>query len=75
INASLKVFSSRIVALKLLEPVIAAVLAAVIFHEHLSPQMIAGSVVLLAALALIMSADSQIMLRFPAYLKRLISAL
>jgi drug/metabolite transporter (DMT)-like permease len=58
LNASLKTFAPRIVALTtLLEPVIAGVLASIIFGEILSTQMIIGAVLLLGALALVMASS------------------
>ena len=55
LNASLRWFSSSTVAFStLLEPVFAAVLAAIIFAEHLSTQTICGCVIVLVSLAIIL---------------------
>ena len=56
LNASLKTFEPRVVALTtLLEPIIAGVLASFIFGEAITLQMIAGGVLLIGALALVMA--------------------
>ena len=56
LNISLKSFAPRVVALStLLEPVIAGIMASILFGEILSTQMIIGAAVLLFALALVMS--------------------
>lgn len=58
LNAALKTFEPRVVALTtLLEPVVAGVLAAIFFGEMLSGQMIAGAGLLLGALALVLAAS------------------
>jgi drug/metabolite transporter (DMT)-like permease len=58
INAALKKFRSSVVALStLLEPVFAAVLAIPFFGETLTIQMVAGSILLLAGLALVLKAQ------------------
>jgi drug/metabolite transporter (DMT)-like permease len=55
LNASLRTFSSSTVAFStLLEPVCAAVLAALLFKENLTPLTISGSILVLAALAVIL---------------------
>ena len=52
-NASLRTFSPSVVSLTtLLEPLIAALLAAALFHEALSLATIAGGALILAAVAL-----------------------
>jgi drug/metabolite transporter (DMT)-like permease len=53
LNAALRDFTPSIVALStLLEPVVAAGLAAALFHEGLSPEVIAGGLAVLAAVAI-----------------------
>jgi len=55
INASLRWFSTSTVAFStLLEPVFAAVLAAALFGEKLSPVTIFGSAIVLTALGIIL---------------------
>lgn len=59
LNASLRVFTPSVVALTtLLEPVIAAVLASLVFGEHLSPFTYAGGVLVLCAVARALSAHA-----------------
>lgn len=56
-NLSLKSFSPNVVALStLLEPVFAAVLALIVFHEALSREMIVGALLIVAGLMAVMSA-------------------
>jgi drug/metabolite transporter (DMT)-like permease len=58
LNASLRWFSSSIVAFStLLEPVFAAVLAAMIFAENLSAQTVSGCAIVLISLAVILKAQ------------------
>jgi drug/metabolite transporter (DMT)-like permease len=53
LNAALRDFTPSTVALStLLEPVSAAVLAALLFHEGLSPQAFVGALIVLAAVAI-----------------------
>ncbi len=53
LNAALRDFSPKTIALTtLLEPVIAAALAALLFHEALAPQTIAGGALVIAAVGL-----------------------
>jgi drug/metabolite transporter (DMT)-like permease len=55
LNASLRSFSATVVALStLLEPVFAAILAALLLQEHLSLQTILGCFIVLASLAVIL---------------------
>lgn len=57
-NASLRFFSpSAIATATLLEPVFAAILAALIFAETMSPLALAGGVVLLAAIGIVLRFD------------------
>lgn len=58
LNASLRVFSpSAIATATLLEPVFAAILAALIFAETMSPLAAAGGVLLLAAIGIVLRFD------------------
>jgi drug/metabolite transporter (DMT)-like permease len=58
LNAALRDFSPSVVALStLIEPVAAAALAALIFHEGLGPGTIAGGVLVLAAVAIALGAS------------------
>lgn len=58
LNASLRWFSPSAISFSsLIEPVIAAVLALIIFHEALAPIAILGGVVLLAAIAVFLRED------------------
>lgn len=60
-NAALRWFSARAVALTtLLEPVIAGVLALVIFMERLTPTALAGGVLILAAIAVFLREEALI---------------
>ncbi len=59
LNASLKFFSpSAISTATLLEPVFAAILAALIFAEHMSGLAIAGGLLLLGAIAVVLRFDT-----------------
>ncbi|MBC5815553.1 MAG: DMT family transporter [Candidatus Eremiobacteraeota bacterium] len=60
LNASLRVFSpSAIATATLLEPVFAAILAALIFAESMSLLAVAGGVLLLAAIGIVLRFDRQ----------------
>ena len=58
LNASLRWFSPSAISFStLLEPITAAILALVIFHESLSPLSLAGGVVLLASIAVFLNEE------------------
>jgi drug/metabolite transporter (DMT)-like permease len=58
LNASLAFFTPSVVALSTLcEPVVAAVLAAVAFHERIGPKTALGGVLVLGAVALVLRAS------------------
>ena len=60
LNAALRDFSPSVVALStLIEPVAAAALAALIFHEVLGPGTIAGGILVLAAVAITLGANAR----------------
>ena len=58
LNASLRWFSPSAISFStLLEPITAAILALIIFHEALSPLSLAGGVVLLASIAVFLNEE------------------
>jgi drug/metabolite transporter (DMT)-like permease len=60
LNAAVRTLSATLVAtVTLIEPAIAAGLAALIFHERLAPATLAGSFVVLAAIALALRAEAR----------------
>ncbi len=62
-NAGLRWFTPSAVAFStLLEPVVAAVLALVIFHEAVAPLAIVGAVVLLASIAVVLREEPRVAL-------------
>jgi drug/metabolite transporter (DMT)-like permease len=60
LNAAVRTLSATLVAtVTLIEPAIAAALAALIFHERLAPATLAGSIVILIAIALALRAETR----------------